>query len=387
MVVYGTRPEAIKVAPVVHELRRHARLAPVTVASGQHRDMVDPVHALFGIRPDHDLDVFTAGAPLARLFSRTLKRVDGLIAREAPDVVLVQGDTATGAAAALAAFYRRVPVAHLEAGLRTYDVGSPFPEELNRRQISLVAGLHLAPTATNRRNLVGERVDPRAVVVTGNTGIDALHLSLSRAPDLTDARLRALVGGGRRLVVVTAHRRENWGAGLERIARAVRRLAMQLPDVRFVAPLHRNPAVRRPLEEQLTGLPNVVVTEPLDYGEFARLLARADLVLSDSGGVQEEAPSLGVPVLLLRDTTERPEGVEAGTVLPVGTDENRIVGRATAILTDPVAHAAVAGVVNPYGDGRAAVRAVQALAWWRGTGDRPDDFQPRSTRTAEPVVR
>ncbi|VTR77843.1 UDP-N-acetylglucosamine 2-epimerase [Cellulomonas hominis] len=380
MVVYGTRPEAIKVAPVIHALARHAVLSPVTVVSGQHREMLDAVNAVFAIRPDHDLDVFAAGAPLARIFSRTLERVDALLASAAPDAVLVQGDTSTAAAAALAAFYRRVPVVHLEAGLRTHDLTSPFPEELNRRQITQVAGLHLAPTAGNRSNLLMEGVQPEAVVVTGNTGIDALHLALAGPAPVADPRLREPSGSGRRLVLVTAHRRENLGPGLERIGRAVRRLALQFGDVRFVTPLHRNPAVRRPLEAHLSGLPNVVLTDPLDYLDFARLLARAHLVLSDSGGVQEEAPGLGVPVVLLRDTTERPEGVDAGTVLPVGTDEDRIVEQAARILSDPAAHASVSGTANPYGDGHAAARAVQAVAWWFGRGRRPDDFVPEDAR-------
>jgi UDP-N-acetylglucosamine 2-epimerase (non-hydrolysing) len=374
MAVYGTRPEAIKMAPVVKHLGEDDRFETVTVVSGQHREMLDQVNTLFGIDPDRDLDIFVSGAPLARIFSRTLKRFDRVLEKSTPDVVVVQGDTSTAAAAALAAFYRRIPVVHLEAGLRSRDIGSPFPEELNRRFISQTAALHLAPTAANKSNLQRERVDEADILVTGNTVIDALHLALDTHVQFADPRLRAIAEDGRPLILVTAHRRENWGSALGRIGRAVARLARQFPAVQIVVPMHRNPIVRRALQNHLRDIENVLLTEPLPYGEFTRLLARSLLVLSDSGGVQEEAPSLGIPVVLLRDNTERPEAVDAGTVVLVGTDEDRIVQEATTLLTDPVAYAAVSRATNPYGDGRAAHRAVQGIAWLLGMDERPGEF-------------
>lgn len=383
MTVYGTRPEAIKVAPVIRALATDGRFDPVTVVSGQHREMLDSVNTVFGIRPDHDLDVFAPGAGLAGIVSRTLERVDAVLATEQPDVVLVQGDTSTATAAALAAFYSRVPVVHLEAGLRTHDVSSPFPEELNRRQISQVARLHLAPTATSAGNLLREGVDAAAVLVTGNTVIDALRLVLAAQPvDDGHRAARGADGTDRRTVLVTAHRRESWGAGLARVARAVRRLALRFPDVRFVCPLHRNPEASGPMTAELAGLKNVLLGPPLDYPAFCRLLASAHVVLSDSGGIQEEAPSLGVPLVLLRECTERPEAVEAGAVLPAGTDEDAIVASTTRLLRDAAAHRAASRVANPFGDGRATERVLGALSWLAGTGERPADFEPETTEVA-----
>jgi UDP-N-acetylglucosamine 2-epimerase (non-hydrolysing) len=376
MTVYGTRPEAIKMAPVIRELRSSALFEPVAVVSGQHREMLDPVDRLFALEPDHDLGLFVAGAPLARIFSRVLKRFDALLGADPPDVVVVQGDTSTATAAALAAFYRRIPVVHLEAGLRTGQVTSPFPEELNRRMITQTACLHLAATQGNKENLLRERVEEEAVLVVGNTVVDALRLCLGSPAEPGDPALAALGGPARPLVLVTAHRRENWGAPLVRIGRAVARLAARFPAVQFVAPLHPNPDVRRPLEQQLRDVPNVLITAPLGYLDFTRLLGRARVVLSDSGGVQEEAPSLGVPVVLLRDSTERPEAVDAGAVLLAGTDEDRIVRATTTLLTDADAHAAASSAVSPFGDGHAARRAVAAIAWLVGAGDRPDEFVP-----------
>lgn len=384
MTVYGTRPEAIKVAPVVRALAADGRFSPVTVVSGQHREMLDSVNAVFGITPDHDLDVLSPGSGLAATVARILERVDAVLTAERPDVVLVQGDTATAMAAALAAFYARVPVVHLEAGLRTQDVSSPFPEELNRRQIARVARLHLAPTETNARNLVREGVPRADVLVTGNTVIDALRLVLAlRRPDAGEP---AAAPDARRLVLVTAHRRESWGPGLERVARAVHRLAVRFPEVQFVCPLHPSPAAHAPLRAGLAGLPNVLLGPPLDYPEFCGVLARAHVVLSDSGGVQEEAPSLGVPVVLLREATERPEAVEAGVVLPVGTDEDAIVAHTTRLLDDDAAHRAAARVANPFGDGRATERVLGALSWLAGTGEHPVEFEPAPAGASERTV-
>lgn len=374
MTVYGTRPEAIKVAPVVKALQQSATLDPVTVVTGQHREMLDQVNTIFSITPDHDLDVFDHGAPLSLIVARVLERLDPVLAAEAPDVVLVQGDTSTTAAAALAAFHRGIPVAHLEAGLRSGDMASPFPEEANRRVTSQLASLHLAPTTTSRDNLRRESVPSDSVVVTGNTVIDALLTAVEHEAPFSDDALARVAASGLRVLLVTTHRRENWGDATERVARALARLATAFPDVHVVLPVHRNPVVRDALRPHLEGLENVLLTEPLPYGEFTRLLDLASVVLTDSGGVQEEAPSLGKPVLVMRENTERPEAVEAGTVRLVGTDEDRIVAEVTALLTDADAYRAMARATNPYGDGRGAARSVAALTHMLGLGPRPADW-------------
>ncbi|HYQ76634.1 non-hydrolyzing UDP-N-acetylglucosamine 2-epimerase [Cellulomonas sp.] len=361
MTVYGTRPEAIKVAPVVLALDASPDMQGITVVTGQHREMLDQVNAQFGIAPDHDLGVMRHGQSLSGLFARVLDGLDPVLAAERPDAVVVQGDTTTAAAAALAAFHRGVPVAHLEAGLRSGDLASPFPEEGNRRLVTHLAALHLAPTATSRANLLAEGVPADRVVVTGNTVVDALLATVARDAPFRDRALESAAGCGRRLVLVTTHRREAWGEAMRGVGRAVARLAREHEDVLVVLPAHRNPAVREVLLPEVAGEPNVLVTEPLPYPEFARLLGLAHLVLSDSGGVQEEAPSLGTPVLVLRDTTERPEAVAAGTVRLVGTDEEAIVREARTLLRDPAAHAAMATAANPYGDGTAAARSLDAL--------------------------
>lgn len=376
MTVYGTRPEAVKVAPVVQALAVSATLAPVTVVTGQHREMLDQVNDVFGIVPDHDLDVFAAGQSLNVLMAKVLARLDPLLEAVRPDAVLVQGDTTTVAAAAGAAFHRRVPVFHLEAGLRSGDLSSPFPEEANRRVTSQVTSLHLAPTAGARANLVREHVDAGDVVVTGNTVIDALLHAVGRPTTVTDPRLRAAMAAGRPLVLVTVHRRESWGAPLAGIGRAVARLALMLPGHTFVLPLHRNPTVREALLPAVAGLGNVVVTEPLPYGEFTAVMAASSIVVTDSGGVQEEAPALGKPVLVMRENTERPEAVEAGTVRLVGTEEEAVVAAVAQLATDPDAYAAMSRAVNPYGDGRAGERVVAAIEAFFGLGARMPDFEP-----------
>jgi len=374
MTVYGTRPEAIKVAPVIRALEASASLTSITAVTGQHREMLDQVNAVFGITPDHDLDVFAPGQTLNALMAKVFDRLDPVLVAERPDAVLVQGDTSTVAAAALAAFYRQIPVFHLEAGLRSGDITSPFPEEANRKVTSQVAALHLAPTGGSRDNLLRESVAEADIVVTGNTVIDALLHTAEQQIPFSDPAILAAVDTGRPILLVTTHRRENWGGAMEGVGRALRRLAVDNPDYLVVLPAHRNPVVREAILPRLEGLDNIVVTEPLPYGEFTQLLSASRIVLTDSGGVQEEAPSLGKPVLVMRENTERPEAVAAGTVRLIGTDEQRIVAEVSALMNDSEHYTAMASAVNPYGDGRAAARTVAAIEAYFGLGERMDDF-------------
>ena len=374
MVVYGTRPEAIKLAPVVGCLRASAQLRVVVAVTGQHREMLDQVNRLFAITPDVDLDVLRPRQQLHEVTQRVLTGLTEAIRRESPDAVVVQGDTTTAFVAALAAFYEQVPVVHVEAGLRTANRYDPFPEELNRRLTGQLASLHLAPTPLARDNLLREGVDADSVVVTGNTVIDALLDVVARDLPVEDPALAVL--DGTPAVLVTSHRRESWGAPMARTAAAVARLAKEHPQVRFVLPAHLNPQVREVLLPPLDGMDNVTITDPLSYPDFARAMAASRVVLTDSGGVQEEAPSLGKPVLVLRETTERPEAVQAGTVRLVGTDEDLIVDEVTTLLRDPAAYAAMAHAVNPYGDGAAAPRARAAVEELLGVGHRVPDWTP-----------
>ncbi len=376
MVVYGTRPEAVKMAPVVRALRSSTQLTPIVVVTGQHQRMLEDVDRLFGIVPDIDLSLFHPGQSLNTLAAGLLRALDPVLDSYHPDAVLVQGDTTSVSMAAIGAFNRQVPVAHLEAGLRSGDLASPFPEEANRRLVAQVAALHLAPTASARDNLLREGIRVEDIAVTGNTVIDALGLIATRDARMDDPGLEALMGSGRRIVIVTAHRRENWGEPLTRIGRAVARLARAHPETTFVLPLHANPLVRADILPAVEGIGNVLPTAPLPYDQFARLLAHSNLVLSDSGGIQEEAPSLGIPVLVLRENTERPEALEAGTAKLVGTDEDAIVATASHLLDDAQDYRRMARAVNPYGDGRATQRVVAALAQLVGVGKRLADFVP-----------
>ena len=375
LVIFGTRPEAIKLAPVVRQLHADPRFAPVVVVTAQHRQMLDQVLDLFGIRPDHDLDLQQPRQSLTEITTRALGGLSPIVSAEQPDLVVVQGDTTTTFAGALAGFYHQIPVAHVEAGLRTGHRYSPFPEEINRKLTTQLTSLHLAPTPVNVAHLRAEGVAAGEIVCTGNTVIDALREAVRLGTGYGCAELAGLDQDRRRIVLVTTHRRESWGAPMGAIARAVARLAAD-PAVHLVVPLHLNPIVRDAFLPIVAGLENVTVTDPLAYGGFARLLARCDLVLTDSGGIQEEAPSLAKPVLVLRDTTERPEAVLAGTVELVGTDEETIFSRARTLLDDPAAHDRMARAINPYGDGQAAPRCVQAMAWVLGLGGRPADFCP-----------
>ncbi|WP_129788078.1 non-hydrolyzing UDP-N-acetylglucosamine 2-epimerase [Promicromonospora panici] len=362
MTVYGTRPEAVKVAPVIMALEADDRFSSVTVVTGQHREMLDQVNEIFGIVPNYDLDIMSHGQTLAQIFVRVMQRLDPILAERQPDAVIVQGDTSTSTAAALAAFYRHIPVVHLEAGLRSRDIMSPFPEEANRKITSQIASLHLAPTLRSLACLTAEGVQLENIVVTGNTVIDALHLAVERRTAFADAALERAAASGRRIVLVTTHRRENWGDAMKGVGRALARIARRFPDAEIVLPVHRNPVVRDAVLPHLDGLPNVTVTEPLGYGEFTHLLSLSTMVLTDSGGLQEEAPSLGKPVLVMRDNTERPEAIEAGTARLIGTDEERVVAEVTRLLTDDALCRAMAQAVNPYGDGRSAGRVLDATA-------------------------
>jgi UDP-N-acetylglucosamine 2-epimerase (non-hydrolysing) len=382
MVVYGTRPEAVKVAPLIRSLATSPMFTALVTVTAQHRSMLDQVNEVFGIKPDFDLDIHQPGQTLSGITTRALGGVQMLLARERPDAVVVQGDTTTVFAAALAAFYEQIPVVHLEAGLRTADPRAPYPEEINRRLATQLADLHLAPTATSRANLLAENVDPAAVVVTGNTVIDALQWAVERPFSHSRPELAELETSGAPVLLVTAHRRESLGRPLREVGHALARIARSHRDLRIVFPIHRNPLVRDAVLPAVGHIPNVTVTEPLPYGEFAHLMNRAALILTDSGGVQEEGPSLGTPVLVMRDTTERPEAVRAGTVRLVGTDEDLIVKTVGQLLADPAAYAAMANAVNPYGDGHAAERAVAALAHHLGLGPPAEEFGARQASAA-----
>jgi UDP-N-acetylglucosamine 2-epimerase (non-hydrolysing) len=359
--VFGTRPEAIKMAPVVAELGSRPGIDCSVAVTGQHREMLDEVLELFGILPDHDLDVMTVGQTPSQVAARVLGAVDGLLAKAEPDWVVVQGDTTTAMAVGLGAFHAGVRVAHVEAGLRTHDRTHPFPEEVNRRVVSMVADLHFAPTAAARDNLLAEGVAGADIVVTGNTVVDAFTDVAARRFDSAGTPLEGVPLDDGRLIVLTAHRRESFGRPLREALEAVRALVEGDPDVRVVYPVHPNPDVQALALEVLAGVDRVHLVPPLDYRSFVGLLSVAHLILTDSGGIQEEAPSVGVPVLVMRDVTERPEAVEAGTAALVGTSAGRIVAAARRLLDDPCAHDAMARASNPYGDGRARVRIIDAI--------------------------
>lgn len=373
--IAGTRPEAIKLAPVAAAMRSTARLRPVIVATGQHPTMVHQALAAFGDRPDVQLDLDRGDGGQPDLLAELVRSLDRHLSTSTPAAVLVQGDTTTTLAGAMAAFWRRIPVVHLEAGLRSGDLAAPFPEEGNRRMVAQLSRLHLAPTTAAARNLLDEGVPECRVLVTGNTVVDAaLQVARQRA-ELPDRELADVVAGaeaGRlRLITVTAHRRESWGAPLGEVLAAVRRLLAAYPDVHVVLPTHPNPAVRAQVRDQLGGVRRAVITGPLPYQDLTRLLACSFMVLTDSGGIQEEAPSFGVPVLVLREVTERMESVNAGCARLVGTDQNRIVSAATTLLEDELVRIAMTANGNPYGDGLAARRTEQAIAALLGLDTMP----------------
>lgn len=360
LLVFGTRPEAIKMAPLVRVLSEHPKFEVVTCATAQHREMLDQVLDWFSIKPDYDLNLMQPNQALATLTARALEGITEVIEQVAPDVVLTQGDTTTAMATAMAAFYLRVPVGHVEAGLRTRNIYNPFPEEVNRHLISVMATYNFAPTETARQALLQEGVDPASIYVTGNTVIDALQWTVAQPHEL---RLNIpLDRSGERLILVTAHRRESFGPDFEAICRALYQIATRNPEVRLIYPVHLNPNVQEPVYRILSGVERIHLIDPLPYPDFAHLMNRATLILTDSGGIQEEAPALGKPVLVMRATTERPEAIAAGTARLVGTDTATIVAATEELLHNPAAYAAMANAASPFGDGHAAERIADILA-------------------------
>lgn len=380
MTIYGTRPEAIKVAPIIKAIEAAEGLENITVVTGQHREMLDQVNTMFNIEPDHDLNIMSSQQTLNGIVAKVISGVDDVIDVEKPDAVIVQGDTSTVMGAAVASFNRQIPVIHLEAGLRSGDINSPFPEEANRKLTSQIAALHLAPTETSRSNLTRENISENDIVITGNSVIDTLMFAAANLEvHFEDNRLQALKegkesGAAGRVLLVTAHRRENLGSAMEDIGAAVAEIARKYPELTIVFPIHKNPKVRAAIRPAVEGLDNVFLIEPLAYAEFTQALSLADVVLTDSGGVQEEAPSLGKPVLVMRENTERPEAVVAGTVKLVGTHKKRLVDEVSLLLDSPEAYAGMANAINPYGDGKAAERAVAAILWKFCGQVRPEDF-------------
>ena len=380
MLVFGTRPEAIKMAPLVKEFQKQPkRVETVVCVTGQHREMLDQVLEIFDIKPDYDLNIMKRGQDLYDVTARVLTGMRDVLKEVKPDVVLVHGDTTTSTAAALAAFYQQIPVGHVEAGLRTHNIYSPWPEEMNRLLTGRLATYHFSPTPLSRNNLIKESVDDRNIIITGNTVIDALYWVVDKIKnnkeldnELEDILSKAgydvnRLNNGKKLVLITGHRRENFGDGFINMCTAIKDLTVKYPDLDFVYPMHLNPNVRKPIHEvfgeNLSGLKNMFFIEPLEYLSFVYLMEKSSIVLTDSGGIQEEAPGLGKPVLVMRDTTERPEALDAGTVKLVGTDYNKIVNEVSSLIDDKAAYEKMSKAVNPYGDGLACGRIVNALLY------------------------
>lgn len=380
MLVFGTRPEAIKMAPLVKEFQKQPkRVETVVCVTGQHREMLDQVLKIFDIKPDYDLNIMKQGQDLYDVTARVLTGMRDVLKEVKPDVVLVHGDTTTSTTAALAAFYQQIPVGHVEAGLRTHNIYSPWPEEMNRLLTGRLATYHFSPTPLSRNNLIKESVDDRNIIITGNTVIDALYWVVDKIKnnkeldnELEDILSKAgydvnRLNNGKKLVLITGHRRENFGDGFINMCTAIKDLTVKYPDLDFVYPMHLNPNVRKPIHEvfgeNLSGLKNMFFIEPLEYLSFVYLMEKSSIVLTDSGGIQEEAPGLGKPVLVMRDTTERPEALDAGTVKLVGTDYNKIVNEVSSLIDDKAAYEKMSKAVNPYGDGLACGRIVNALLY------------------------
>ena len=380
MLVFGTRPEAIKMAPLVKEFQKQPkRVETVVCVTGQHREMLDQVLKIFDIKPDYDLNIMKQGQDLYDVTARVLTGMRDVLKEVKPDVVLVHGDTTTSTAAALAAFYQQIPVGHVEAGLRTHNIYSPWPEEMNRLLTGRLATYHFSPTPLSRNNLIKESVDDRNIIITGNTVIDALYWVVDKIKnnkeldnELEDILSKAgydvnRLNNGKKLVLITGHRRENFGDGFINMCTAIKDLTVKYPDLDFVYPMHLNPNVRKPIHEvfgeNLSGLKNMFFIEPLEYLSFVYLMEKSSIVLTDSGGIQEEAPGLGKPVLVMRDNTERPEALDAGTVKLVGTDYNKIVNEVSSLIDDKAAYEKMSKAVNPYGDGLACGRIVNALLY------------------------
>lgn len=376
MTVFGTRPEAIKMAPVVLELNKYPDLiTPIVAVTAQHRDMLDQVLNLFDIKPDYDLNIMAQGQTLFDITTKAMNGLNEVLAKEKPDIVLVHGDTTTTFAGALAAYYHETAVGHVEAGLRTYNKYSPFPEEMNRKLTGAIADLHFAPTDTASGNLKAEGTNEDKIFVTGNTVIDALHKTVKDDFIFADKKLANIDYEHKRIVLVTTHRRENLGEPMRHVYKALKDIVNEFSDVEIVFPVHKNPKVREVVNEELGGIEGVHLIDPLDYEPFANLMHRAFLVLTDSGGIQEEAPSLGKPVLVLRDTTERPEAVKAGTVKLIGTERDTVYAETKYLLTDHAEYERMANTCNPYGDGNASKRIIEAILYHYGLSTKkPDSF-------------
>lgn len=369
MAIFGTRPEAIKMAPVVRELLKHPEIETKVCLTAQHREMLDQVVDLFQLPVDYDLDIMKQGQSLYDITDRVLLGLKDVLEKEKPDLVLVHGDTTTTFSATLAAFYQQIDVGHVEAGLRTGNMYSPFPEEANRRLTSVLTALHFAPTETARQNLLKENQKDDHIFTVGNSVIDALLATVKKDYVFEDKELQD-IEEHKRIILVTTHRRENLGEPMRNVYRALRRLVETVPDTEVVFPVHRNPLVRQVVKEVLDGVPGIHLVDPMEYEPFTNLMARSAIILTDSGGIQEEAPSLGKPVLVLRDTTERPEAVASGTVKLVGTDEDKVYNTAYKLLTDEEAYREMAESINPYGDGHTSERIVQAILYFYGISEK-----------------
>ena len=362
MTVFGTRPEAIKMCPLVLEMSKHPDyIEPIVAVTAQHREMLDQVLELFNIKPDYDLNIMASGQTLYDITTKALNGLKEVIEEAKPDMVLVHGDTTTTFAGALAAFYAQVPVGHVEAGLRTGNKYSPYPEEMNRKLTGSIADMHFAPTSTSKANLLKENVNPETILVTGNTVIDALKTTVKANYEFADAEFNKIFARGNRLILMTTHRRENLGEPMRNVYKALRKVLETHSDVEAIFPVHKNPKVREIVQEELGGLDSVHLIEPMDYEPFANLMGKVDIVLTDSGGIQEEAPALGKPVLVLRDTTERPEAVDAGTVKLIGTEYEDVLRETNLLLDDAEHYKKMAEATNPYGDGKACERIIRAI--------------------------
>lgn len=375
MPIFGTRPDAVKMAPLVKELERHPVIEPVVCVTAQHRQMLDQVLSIFQIKPDIDLDIMLERQTLEQVAARTLDRLSAVLEKEKPDMVLVHGDTSTCFISSLAAFYKQIPIGHVEAGLRTFDKYSPFPEEMNRKLTGALADLHFAPTASNKANLLNEGINPYKIYITGNTVIDAMQTTVKNDYVFNSSEMRSINLEGKRVIAVTAHRRENLGSPLEQICLALNDITDSYDDVCVIYAVHLNPAVRETVFRVLGSNPKVHLIDPLDVQDMHNLMARSFIIMTDSGGLQEEAPALGKPVLVLRKETERPEAVEAGTVKLAGIERGRIKALASQLLDDPAEYERMAKAVNPYGDGKASGRIVNAILYEFGViNEKPAEF-------------
>lgn len=366
MFVFGTRPEVSKLAPVIFEARKQPYLDTIIVSTGQHREMLEQMLEIFGINPDVDLSIMEERQSLTSVTVKIIERLEPIVLEHRPDMIVVQGDTATAFLASLVGFYNKIPVAHVEAGLRSYDIYNPFPEEAYRRFISVISSLNLAPTKRAKENLIKEGVREESIIVTGNTIVDAVYLISKDIPE---------INSDKKIILVTSHRRENWGKPMRELALAIKELVSMFSDIKFVIPLHKNPIVREVFLDILSGEERVELIEPLDYPSLIRVMKSSFIILTDSGGIQEEAPTFGKPVLVLRETTERPEGIEKGVAKLVGMRRDRIISNVKALLTDESLYAAMSKVNNPYGDGNASKRVIRAIMHFLGMGDRPDEFE------------